>query len=180
VNGVGDLAEARRLLAFAKRARIPVLSVMPDAEVLGPELDALLAANPDTKLAIHNHGPELPYEKIAEVEAAFAGRHPSLGACVDTGHFIRSGEDPAEAIRRFGSRVHGVHLKDFASEGVFAEGRMLGRGKLDLEAVFRALRDVGYRGAVSLEYEEHPENVVPDLVACLEAASEAAERVNTA
>ncbi len=175
VNGIGDLAEAKRLLAFATRARIPVLSVMPDASVVGPELDALLAAS-QVKLAIHNHGPELPYETIAEVEGALAGRHPNLGACVDAGHFIRAGEDPVEAIRRLGSRVHGVHLKDYVSEGAFADGCILGRGKLDLGAVFDALREVGYANALSLEYEQNPENVVPDLVACLQAASEAAER----
>ena len=74
-------------------------------------------------------------------------------------------------------RVHGVHLKDFAEEGALADGCILGRGKLDLDAVFRALRAVGFLGPLSLEYERNPENVVPDLVACLEAASEAAERV---
>ncbi len=175
VNGMSDVAEARSLFAFAERARIPLLTISPSSEVL-PELDALCAAHPGVKLAIHNHGPHLAWETIEEIEAAIAPRHPNLGACVDTGHFIRSGVDPVEAIGRFGRRVHGVHLKDFVSEGAFADGCILGDGKLKLAAVFGALRGIEFSGALSLEYEENPENVVPDLVACLEAAAEAAQR----
>lgn len=176
VNALPDVAAAERLFAFAELARIPLLTIAPSAAVL-PELSPLFAKHPETKLAIHNHGPHLPWETIGEIEQALSMRHPNLGACVDTGHFIRSGIDPVEAIRRFGDRVHGVHLKDFVSEGALADGCILGRGKLDLDASFRALREVGFLGPLSLEYEENPENVVPDLVACLEAASEAAERV---
>lgn len=176
VNAVPDVETARTLFAFATRARIPVLTIAPSAEAL-PELDALCAAHPDVRLAIHNHGPHLPWETPDEIADALAGRHSGFGACVDTGHFIRSGVDPGAAIRRFGARVHAVHLKDFASEGTLADGRILGEGRLDLGGVFRALRDVGFAGAISLEYEENAENVVPDLVACLEAASLAAEAV---
>ncbi len=178
VNAIGDAAEGRRLLAFAERARIPTLGCDPSEAVL-PELDALLAAHPGVRLAIHNHGPRTRYAKIADVERALAGRHPRLGACVDTGHFIRSGEDPVEAIRRVGPRVYGVHLKDFASEGAFASGVVLGRGKLDLAGAFRALRAVGFtqERALSLEYEEDPDDPLPGVEACLRAAAEAAESV---
>ena len=176
VNAMPDLATAQRLLAFAQRARIPVLTIAPSAELL-PELDALCAAHPSVRLAIHNHGPHLPWETIDEIRGAIAGRHPNVGACVDTGHFIRSAADPVEAIRTFGARVHGVHLKDFVEAGAFADGCILGHGMLDLAAVFGALREVEFGGALSLEYEENSEDVVPDLVACLEAASDAAEQV---
>ncbi len=176
VNALSDAAAAQRLFAFAERARIPVLTIMPSAELI-PELDALCAAHPGVRLAIHNHGPHLPWETPEEILAALDGRHPNLGACLDTGHFIRSGIDPVAAIRKFAERVHGVHLKDFVEAGALADGCILGDGKLELEAVFAALREIEFSGALSLEYEENPENVVPDLVACLQAASEAAERV---
>ena len=179
VNAVPDGETARALFAFAERARIPVLTIMPSQDAL-PELDALCAAHPGVRLAIHNHGPHLPWETLEEIASALEGRHPSFGACVDTGHFIRSGIDPVEAIRGFGARVHGVHLKDFVEAGALAEGCILGDGLLRLDAVFAALREVQFSGALSLEYEENPENVVPDLVACLEAASEAAERTTRA
>ena len=178
VHGVADEAEARRLFAFARHARIPLLTIMPDDEALDA-LDRLCAEHPDVKLGIHNHGPWFRYDKIADVEASLAGRHPGFGACVDAGHFIRSGEDPAEAVRRLGARVHGVHLKDFRSEGLLAEGCLLGAGKLKLEDFFGALREVGFgpEGALSLEYEENADDPLADVEACLRAASEAAEKV---
>jgi sugar phosphate isomerase/epimerase len=178
VHGVADEAEARRLFAFARAAKIPLLTIMPDDEALDP-LDRLCAEHPDVKLGIHNHGPWFRYDKIADVEASLAGRHPGFGACVDAGHFIRSGEDPAEAVRRLGPRVHGVHLKDFRAEGFLAEGCILGQGKLDLDAFFGALRAIGFgpQQALSLEYEESPDDPIADVEACLRAASEAAERV---
>jgi sugar phosphate isomerase/epimerase len=178
VHGVSDEAAARRLFTFAQAAGIPLLTIMPDDEALGA-LDRLCAEHPTVKLGIHNHGPYFRYDKIADVERTLAGRHPNFGACVDAGHFIRSGEDPAEALRRLGPRVHGVHLKDFRSEGFFAEGCILGQGKLDLDGFFRALRAVDFApdDALSLEYEEHPDDPIADIEACLRAASESAERV---
>jgi len=178
VHGVADAAEAKRLFTFATQAGIPLLTIMPDDEALDA-LDQLCVEHPDVRLGIHNHGPYFRYDKIADVEAALARRHPNFGACVDAGHFIRSGEDPVEALRRLGPRVHGVHLKDFASEGMFAEGRILGQGKLDLDGFFRALRAIGFgpEKALSLEYEDHPDDPIADVEACLRAASEAAQRV---
>ncbi len=182
VNPVPDVEAARALFAFARRARIPVLTIAPDRNIdVIRELDQLCRANPEVRVAIHNHGPYLDWETPSDIESWVGIRHENLGACVDTGHLIRSGIDPVEAIRFWplkfsGSRVHAVHLKDFASEGALAKGCILGEGKLDLDAVFRALREIEFSGALSLEYEENPENVVPDLVACLEAASAAAER----
>ena len=178
VHGVADEAEARRLFAFAEAAGIPLLTIMPDDDALDA-LDRLCAVHPGVRLGIHNHGPWFRYDKIADVETTLRGRHPGFGACVDAGHFIRSGEDPVEALRRLGPRVHGVHLKDFASDGLLAEGRILGQGKLDLDGFFRALRAIGFGPdkALSLEYEDHPDDPIADVEACLRAASEAAERV---
>ena len=178
VHGVADEAAARRLFAFAQAAGIPLLTIMPDDEALDA-LDRLCAEHPEVRLGIHNHGPWFRYDKIADVEASLAGRHPGFGACVDAGHFIRSGEDPVEALRRLGPRVHGVHLKDFEGEGLFAAGRILGQGKLDLDAFFRALREIGFgtEQALSFEYESNPDDPIADVEACLRAASEAAERV---
>jgi sugar phosphate isomerase/epimerase len=178
VHGVADAAEAERLFRFAKQARIPLLTIAPEDEALDA-LDRLCGAHPDVRLGIHNHGPYFRYDKIADVEQALAGRHPGFGACVDTGHFIRSGEDPVEAMRRLGPRVHGVHLKDFRDEGFFADGCILGEGKLPLDPCFRTLREIGFgpEQALSIEYEENPDDPIADVEACIRAATDAAARV---
>jgi sugar phosphate isomerase/epimerase len=178
VHGVADAVEAERLFRFARQVRIPLLTIAPEDEALDA-LDRLCGAHPDVRLGIHNHGPYFRYDKIADVEQALAGRHPGFGACVDTGHFIRSGEDPAEAMQRLGARVHGVHLKDFRDEGFFADGCVLGEGKLQLDPCFRALREIGFgpEQALSIEYEENPDDPIADAMTCVRAATVAAERV---
>lgn len=177
VHGVADAAAAERLFRFARDARVPLLTIAPDDEALDA-LDRLCAAHPDVRLGIHNHGPYFRYDKIRDVEQSLAGRHPGFGACVDTGHFIRSGEDPVEALRRLGPRVHGVHLKDFRDEGFFATGSILGEGKLRLDPCFRALREIGFgpERALSIEYEEKPDDPIADVEACVRAAAASAER----
>ena len=76
---------------------------------------------------------------------AIKGHHPSIGACADLGHYIRSGEDPVRAITLLAGRLYGVHLKDFAEPKKDAAGVILGRGQLDVAATFRACARPNFR-----------------------------------
>jgi sugar phosphate isomerase/epimerase len=79
-----------------------------------------------------------------------------LGLCVDTGHFHAAGVDIPAFIRAFASRVCSVHLKDHL--GTVSVG--IGRGEVALPAVIAALREVGYRGDLTVELEvEDPQNL---------------------
>lgn len=178
VHSVPDAEEARRLFDFAERAGIPLLTISPDDEALDA-IDRLCRERPAIRVGIHNHGPWTRYAKIADLEATLAGRAPNFGACVDTGHCIRSGEDPIEAIRRLGPRVHGVHLKDHAESGFFASSCLLGEGKLDLVGFFRALREIGFgpEKSISLEFERDSDELLSEVATSLRAASSAAGKV---
>ncbi len=177
VHSVPDAAEAKRLFDFAQRAGIPLLTISPDDEALDA-IDRLCRERPVIRVGIHNHGPWTRYDKIADLEATLAGRAPNFGACVDTGHCIRSGEDPVDALVRLGARVHGVHLKDHAEAGFFASSCLLGEGKLDLVACFRALREIGFGPdkALSLEFERDSDDLLGELATCLRSAATAAAK----
>lgn len=168
----------RKLFEFAKRAGIRNLSANPTRDAFD-SLDKLVAEY-DIRIAIHNHGPNALYDKVLDVTTAVKDRHPNIGACADLGHFIRSGEDPVEVIRVLGKRVFGVHLKDFAEQTAKSKGVILGKGHLDVEGVFRALRQVGFPadGCLSLEYEENPKNPLEDIKQCLAVAREAAMKAS--
>lgn len=76
---------------------------------------------------------------------------PDLKLCVDTGHSIAVGSDPAELVRRYPGKVVHVHLKDWiVDEESFTE---LGQGRspLDFAAFFAALRESGYSGWIVVE-----------------------------
>ena len=98
-----------------------------------------------------------------------------IGACADLGHFIRSGERPTEVIRLLAGRLYGIHLKDFAEMQEKTKGVILGRGHMDVRAVFEALvkADFPADAALSLEYEENPSNPLADIRECVAVAQAA-------
>ena len=171
VNGFGgDAAANRKVFEFAKAAGIPTLTADPAPEAFA-SLDELVKEF-DIRIAIHNHGPKHRYDKVLDVLRAIENHDERIGACADLGHSIRSGENPVEVIRLLKGRLYGVHLKDFRDMQEKTQGVILGKGHLDVPAVFAALEQVGFPsdGALSLEYEENPQDPLADIRACLEAA----------
>lgn len=129
-------------------------------------------------VAIHNHGPEdRKYGTPDLIDKALKDRHRLIGVCVDTGHFLRAGVNPVEAVKRFKGRVYAVHLKDLKSEGGKKEETILGRGDLDLAAFLRALKESDFKGGLALEYEKEPENPIPPIEKCLKAVKEALKKL---
>jgi sugar phosphate isomerase/epimerase len=132
------------------------------------------AARTGVRIGIHNHGPGSRYPTLESLEKAVSGRHENVGVTLDTGHLMRSNEDPVAAVRTLGKRMHGCHLKD-------AKGKetslVLGTGDLDLLGLLRALREVRFEGALSLEYERNPKDPDADIRQCLLAMREAVKKL---
>ena len=125
----------------------------------------------DIRIAIHNHGPEDERWRRPEwIMEAVDGLDPRIGACADLGHFSRAGVDPVAALEILGSRVLGVHLKDFDAE---ENDVVLGQGKLDVARTFETFRKLGFTGPVSLEFEGDKEDPVPAMLECLDVVAEA-------
>ena len=172
-------ADARRKFEFARAMEIVTLSASPSSDSF-PLLN-MLTKEYKINIGIHNHGPgdEL-YDTIQKVWNALQGQSPRIGACVDTGHYLRSNQDPVAAVRKFGKRVYGVHLKDVKTgpngEKQFTE---IGKGALDTVGLLRALKASHYnsRGIVSLEYEEHADDPMPYIQECLAATRAAIQKL---
>ena len=174
VNGFGgDAAANRKVFEFAKAAGIPCLSADPSPEAF-KSLDELVKEF-DIKIAIHNHGPNHRYNKVVDVLKAIEGHDERIGACADLGHYIRSGEKPTEVIRLLKGRLYGIHLKDFQDMKDVTKGVILGKGHLDVPAVVAALVQTNFpkNGALSLEYEENPQNPLDDIRQCYAVAKDA-------
>ncbi|MFK8112663.1 MAG: sugar phosphate isomerase/epimerase family protein [Rubripirellula sp.] len=165
--------ENRKVFEFAKRAGLKNITANPSPDSFD-SLDKLVAEF-DIRICIHNHGPGSSYDKIDEVVNAVKDHDPRIGACVDTGHFIRSKEDPIEALERLEKRVFALHIKDEEKQEKKSHNVVIGEGFLDLVALFKTLRKIGFPadGSVSLEYEANPENPIDDIQQCLVAAEEA-------
>jgi sugar phosphate isomerase/epimerase len=154
----GDAAANRKKFEFAKTVGIEVLTADPTPDAFD-SLDRLTEEF-GIKIGIHNHGPKARYDKVADTLKAVKGHSPLIGACVDTGHAIRSGEKPHEVIEKLGARMLSLHLKDWEVGG---EERILGEGSMDMVAVARALNALNFAGPVVMEYENSPENPVPEM-----------------
>lgn len=173
IRFTSDAAANRRIFTFAKAAGIPILGADPDPDSFA-SLDELVKEF-DIRVAIHNHGPTHRYNKAIDVLDAIAAHDRRIGACADLGHYLRSGQKPTEVIRLLAGRLYGIHLKDFAEMQDQTKGVILGRGHIDVPAVFAALEQAKFPadGALSLEYEENPQDPIADLRACVEAARSA-------
>jgi sugar phosphate isomerase/epimerase len=179
VNPFGkDAAANRRTFEFATALGIRNITADPAPD----SFDSLneLVREFDIRIAIHNHGPGHRYNKAVDVLQAIEGRDERIGACADLGHYIRSGEQATDVIRLLKGRLYGIHLKDFAEMKADAKGVVLGKGHLDVPAVFAALVKVGFPedGALSLEYEENPQNPNADIRECVAVARKALENLS--
>jgi sugar phosphate isomerase/epimerase len=162
-------AEAnRRIFEFARAMGMEYLSADPDPDALGG-LDKLLETH-EVALGIHNHGPGHRYARIETIAKTIADHHPRLGCCIDTGHFLRSREDPVAAVEAFGKRIYGVHLKDVKDAATFT---VLGKGDLRTVDFLKGLLRNKYAYCLAIEYEEKPEDPVADIKECLGAARKA-------
>jgi sugar phosphate isomerase/epimerase len=178
VNGfTADEAKNRAVFEFAKKAGFRNITANPEPD----SFDSLerLVDEFDIRICIHNHGPGALYDKLEDVTNAVKGRHKHIGACIDTGHTLRSNEDPIEWVKSLGPRVFALHLKDVAEKTARTHDVVIGTAHLRLVDLFRSLRDAGFPddGSISLEYESNPDNPIDDIKQCLVAAAEAIAQV---
>lgn len=87
--------------------------------------------------------------------------HPNLKMNCDLGHFYCVEEDPADVLRRCAPWIAHIHLEDI-SENRIHQHRVPGDGDMDFDAIFHAIRDIGYDGWITIElypYESTAETV---------------------
>lgn len=140
------------------------------AERFNPILDVF--AECGVKFALEVHPTEIAFDLFtAERAIETLGGRKEFGFNFDPSHLIWQGVDPAEFIRAFPDRIYHVHMKDAivklnGRSGILSshlnfgdprrgwDFRSLGRGSVNFEEIIRALNDVGYRGPLSVEWED--------------------------
>lgn len=166
----------RRTFEFARRNGVNVLVGQPVPEAF-PILNAMVREF-DIKIAVHNYGPGHRYDRINDLVEAVSPWDKRIGYCLDTGHAMRSGEEPVEAVRLLGNRLHGMHLREHVA--VRREPQppesIVGEGALDLEALCRAMRAADFSGPLSLEVYYNPQQPLEPLRKSLANLSKAARK----
>lgn len=113
-------------------------AVIPMAEELGIRL--LVEPEPD-----------LLIERTSEFREFIRDiRSPAVGLNFDIGHFFCAGEKPEEAFEELFEWIGHVHLEDIGRSRIH-QHLVPGDGAIDLAAVFRAMKRLGYTGDITLE-----------------------------
>jgi inosose dehydratase len=138
-----------------------------DFKQLGPLLTEIgkRALDLGVPVGYHNHMNSLG-ESPAEVDQIMDAVDPRYVKLeLDIAHYDQGGGNSANAIRKYRDRLLFLHIKDVESPvpaGAAEQARAyrfveLGRGKVDLPAVFKALKDVKFRGWAIVELDGVPD-----------------------
>jgi sugar phosphate isomerase/epimerase len=174
-----DEAKSRKVFEFAKKMGIDTLVAEPEPAAL--DTVEKLCKEYNIKVAIHDHPRPNHYWNPETVLEAVKGRTPLMGACADTGHWLRSGLDPVECLKKLEGRVICLHFKDLvpdetkpqdqasaAKKKKKSESKAMhdvpwGTGVGNIKGQMAELKRQGFHGAFCIEYEYHWENSMPEI-----------------
>ncbi len=125
------------------------------------------------RFGLEVHPTEIAFD-IASARKALKAldNHPAFGFNYDPSHLGYQGVDYLSFINTFSDRIYHVHMKDvywsdlpveagvfgghteFGTPGRYWDFRSLGRGKIQFEEIIRTLNRIGYRGPLSVEWED--------------------------
>lgn len=166
VNLPNNEAKCRQVFDFAKAMGIETI-------VSEPSVDAFTLLNKLTKeydinVAVHNHPAPSHYWHPDSVLAVTKKGSSRIGACIDTGHWLRSGVDPLNALDALKGKIISVHLKDvFAVGERHAQDVVFGTGKGQLDQLLKTLAERKFEGVFSIEYESNMDDNIEDVKKCM-------------
>ena len=130
------------------------------------------AADKGVKTMIENHG--YFFQDSYRVEALIKKvDHPNFGILVDVGNFMCADEDPNIAVKQVAPYAFHAHVKDFHKKcgcddpgdgwfrsrgGSYLRGAIVGHGDAKVRVSLKHLKDAGYNGFVSIEFEGMEDN----------------------
>lgn len=146
----------RQVFDFAKKMGIRTICTEPSYDDY--TLIEKMVKEYNIKIAIHNHPIPSKYALPETVLDHIKGLDERIGACADTGHWMRSGVNPLEALRMLSGCITNVHLKDLNEFGN-KEGYDVpfGSGVANIHDILAELTLQNYRGYLSIEHENQKE-----------------------
>jgi len=169
--GVVDLPnneeECRKVFNFARDMGIETIVSEPPEEAF--DLVEKLCEEYKINVAIHNHPRPSHYWNPDTVLKVCQGRGSRVGACADTGHWMRSGINPVVALKKLKGRIISLHFKDLNEfNSSKAHDVVWGTGAGDAEAMLAELNNQNFKGVFSIEYEHNWLNSMPEIKKCVE------------
>lgn len=160
-----DDADIRSKFDYCKRAGVGVIVAGDPTPENLPRIEKFVKEY-DIRIAIHNHGPEDKlWHSPLDVLKVVKNMDPRIGCCIDVGHTVRTGTDVVQAIHEAGPRLFNLHMKDLSNFESKESQVAVGEGRMPVRKIFEALIAIKYPGFVDLEYEIHPDDPMPGVIA---------------
>lgn len=158
--------DVHRAFEYAKAAGIKIIIGVPEHELL--PLTEKKVKEYNIMLAIHNHGPndekypspESIYKRVKDMDSR-------VGLCLDVGHTMRLGINPAEEVKKYFDRILDIHLKDVNEASAEGNTIEIGRGVIDIPELLNTLIKNNYKGVAALEFEKDKEDPLPGVAESL-------------
>ena len=154
--GVGPIymkteASVDQAFIYAKMVGVNLMVGVPDVNLL-PYVEKKVKEY-SIRVAIHNHGPDLPlYSSPEDVWNEIQNLDTRIGFCLDIAHTVRLGLDPIDAFLKFKARIFDMHIWDVDKPEKAGWCVEAGRGIIDFPKFFKTLNKEKYTGTCSLEY----------------------------
>ncbi|MDD4869091.1 MAG: sugar phosphate isomerase/epimerase [Kiritimatiellae bacterium] len=160
-----DEDKAKKIFEFCKEMGAGTIVAEPPDNAF--DMIEKLCEEYKINVAIHNHPEKQNYKnwKPENVLELCKNRSKRIGGCCDTGHWVRSGLDAVECLKKMEGRIVSFHLKDAAEMGNRkSPDSILGEGKANYKEVLKELKRQGYKGLTAIEYENDTSALQEEMV----------------
>jgi sugar phosphate isomerase/epimerase len=169
VVGGKDEADWRKIFEFAKKMNLYAITT---EDVKSIDIIEKLVKEFDIRAGYHEHAKREkdPNYKVWDpnfIVELTKGRDERIGACADTGHWATSGLKPLDCIKILKGRIISLHLKERAAIGKQMPDSIYGTGVSEIGKILDELKAQGFKGHISIEYENNWDNSVPDIAQCI-------------
>lgn len=148
-----EAMDLQNIVSEPKEEQIPLISKLCDKYKIN--------------VAIHNHAKPTSYWNPETVLETIEGASPRIGACADVGHWLESGLDPIECLKKLKGHVIEFHMKDENKKGggKGAHDVPMGKGVINMAGIMQQMKQQNFKGFVLIEHEYHFKNNVPEVKA---------------
>lgn len=166
---MANLLSAKAHMDIARSLKAPYVRVFGGGIPDGVERERCEDYIAEALKELGDYGEEIGVKVVLETHDSFStgkhlgavlekADHPMVGALWDIHHPVKNGEPPEETLRYLSGKIFHVHVKD----GDFNTYTMLGEGKVPTLKILRLLKEDGYGGYLSVEWEKAWKPELPD------------------
>lgn len=155
-------ADVDKTFAYAGRYGVPFFIGVPDYELIDYTIEKV--KDTGIKVAIHTHGPDgAAFPDIYKIVELVKDPSLGVGACLDLGHCVRMGQNVAEILVDYKDWIYDIHIKDETAPTKSGQTWEMGRGVIDFRPIAKSLREIEYKGVVSMEFEKNGNDPNPGV-----------------